>query len=712
LLKKITLAIVVCFVFLLSLPLFAEASPLAYITERIAGQDRVETAIAIAQKGWDTADTVILCELNDYPDSIAATPFASSLDAPILLTGGKKLDPRVVDELQRLQPQKAVLLGGTARLSEAIEEELESLGIETERIGGANRYATSVLLAERLISDTLIIANGDYFPDALSAASYAGIAQIPIVLTSKKLPAEVLKYYQQVQPENIIVIGGETVVPTESLSEHDIPITLRLGGENRYATNAKIVEHMQNVVEANDLFLASGVNFPDAIAGTVLAAKEKAPLLLTAINDIPPDVYSIMRLHMKVEPPVVPTESGQGKVTASGGLNLRDTPSISGKLLLTIPQDTIIDILGTQGQWYKTSYKNKTGWVSAAYVEIIRKYTQGKITANGGLNLRKGPSTSDEIIQTIPEGVIVTILAEGDEWHKVDYRGEIGWVYAEYVQILPTNGSDSSTKEIDLSPNGKVYILGGTSIISSNAQSIIEGKARSGFAANLRDFPPLPASLDEPDEPDTYDPTDEVLIDPFEGIPDYALEGLIIVIDPGHGGPDTGAIGPSSTLEKDNNLSIAVYLKDILTEAGATVLMTRENDSAVAKNYTERADLEARVNFAKKNQADLFISIHNNANNNPDIKGTSVYYSAKSAEASESAKLARAIQDAIVNTVYTIDRGVSTADFYVVRHATMPAVLIEAAYISNPEEEQRLKNPIFQKNLATAIFHGIYEYVR
>lgn len=708
--RKSIIAVVFCFVFLLSLPLFAEASPLAYITERIAGQDRIETAIGIAQKGWDTTETVILCELNDYPGSIAAAPYAASLDAPILLTGGQKLDSRVVDELERLQPQKAILIGGEALLATAIVEKLENLGIETERIGGANRYATSVLLAERLYSDSLIIANGDDFPDALSAASYAGIAQIPIVLTSKKLPAEVLEYCQQIQPENIIVIGGEAVVPTESLSEHDLIITTRLGGENRYATNAKVVEHMQNVVESNDLFLASGVNFPDAIAGTVLAAKEKAPLLLTAIEDIPPDVYSLMRLHMKVEPPVATTSSGQGKVTASGGLNLRDTPSISGKLLLTIPQGASIDILGTQGQWYKTSYQKKNGWVSAAYVEVTQKYTQGKITANGGLNLRESASTSAEIIQTIPEGATITILTEGDEWHKVNYRGEIGWVFAEYVRILPSNGSVSG--EIDLSPNGQVFILGGPSIISANAQNIIEGKATSGYAANLKDFPSLPASLDEPEGPGSYDPTDEVLVDPFAGIPYYALEGMIIVIDPGHGGPDTGAIGPSYTLEKDNNLAISAYLRDILTEAGATVLMTRENDSAVADQYTQRADLEARVAFAKKNQADLFISIHNDYNSNPDISGTSVYYSTKCAKASQSAKLARALQDSIVSTVNTIDKKVRTADFYVIRHATMPAVLIEAAFISNPEEEQRLKNPIFQKNLATAIFHGIYEYVK
>ncbi|MFA6808088.1 MAG: cell wall-binding repeat-containing protein, partial [Eubacteriales bacterium] len=119
--KKIVLVLSLCIAFLLSIPFLGQASPLAYTTERISGQDRIETALSIAQKGWTTAQTVILCEGTDYPDSIAVAPYAVNLDAPILLTGGDTLDQRVETELQRLNPQKVILLGGEGCLTNSIE---------------------------------------------------------------------------------------------------------------------------------------------------------------------------------------------------------------------------------------------------------------------------------------------------------------------------------------------------------------------------------------------------------------------------------------------------------------------------------------------------------------------------------------------------------------------------------------------------------------
>ncbi|HHV64191.1 MAG TPA: SH3 domain-containing protein [Peptococcaceae bacterium] len=707
--KKYLVAAVICLAFLLHLPYLTVASPLAYETERIFGQDRIETAVKIAQKGWTAATTVILCEFDDYPDSIAAAPFAASLDAPILLTRGDKIDQRVVGELRRLTPQKVVLLGGNSRLTPAIEQELEEMALSWERIGGGNRYETSVLLARRLYSDSLIIANGDNFPDALSAASYAGIRQVPIVLTSKILPPAVEDYILETQPHNLIVIGGEEAVPTESLVKVGLNSFTRLGGQNRYETNAKVVDYMQEVVQSADQFVASGENFPDAVSGTVLAAKFKVPLLLTAKNDIPPAVYSLMRYHMKVEPSPVNVSSGQGIVTTPVGLNLRDTPSAAGKVLLTIPGNTRIDIYGKQGQWYQTAYQGKNGWVSANYVQITQSYRQGKITASGGLNLRQSPSTSAEILQTIPQGATISITGQEQDWYKVTYRGAVGWVFAEYVALLDGSGS-AGAGTIDLTPNGKVFILGGTGVISETTENIIRGKANSQYEENLRDFPSLPSSLTGDSSPGTYDPAQEVLLDPFEGIPAGSLTGKKILIDPGHGGPDKGAIGPNYTFEKDNNLAISFYLLDILTEAGATVSMTRNADVSVAADYTERADLQARVTIANNTKPDLFISIHNNANPNPDMSGTMVFYSEQNPRITDSARLASLILAEITEKVDTYDLGTRTADYYVLRHTDMPAVLVEVAFISNVREEGRLQNPIFQKNVAAAIFHGIYGY--
>ncbi|MDR3600589.1 MAG: N-acetylmuramoyl-L-alanine amidase [Desulfosporosinus sp.] len=704
LVKKIFFLLIVALAFVLNTPLLTYASPLAYPTERIAGQDRVETALKISQKGWDSAATVILCEYSDYPDSIAATPFAVSLNAPILLTAGDSIDPRVVQELQRLKPQSIILLGGTACLHPSIEKKLDNLSLKWERIGGTNRYETSVLLAQRLTSDSLILANGDDFPDALSAATFAGIKQIPIVLTSKTLPASVIQYYQTAGPAHLIVIGGEAVVPSSNLTKNKFAVETRLGGQDRYETNAQVVAFMKDTCASNDLFLASGITFPDAVAGTVLASKDKSPLLLTEKDDIPPSVYSLMREHMQIEPPCTSTSDSasapkQGKTTASGGLNLRATPSTAGKMLTTIPVGTTINLLDLQNQWYKTTYQTNTGWVSATYV---------------------APTTSND-----------------------------------------------STANLDLSVNGTVYILGGTGIISSNTQAIIQGQASSNYTDNLKAFPALPSEINIPSSPPdttpvtppdttpvtppdttpvtppdttpvtppdttpvtppdttpvtppdttpsvptTYDPASDVLLDPFQGMPANSLAGKTIMLDPGHGGPDTGAIGPNNTYEKNNTLAIALALNDILKEAGANVILTRDTDvSPATADYSETADLQARVDLANKDNPDIFVCIHNDSFTNPDVQGTSTYYSDDNPKENESIQLANSIQGAVIDTVNTKNRGVKDAAFYVLRKTTMPSILLEAAFISSPYEEARLQNPTFQKNLATAIFHGIYNY--
>ncbi|NLL51441.1 MAG: SH3 domain-containing protein [Peptococcaceae bacterium] len=704
--KKSTIVFSLGLMLLLFMPFISQASPLVYNTERIYGQDRIETALGISQKGWTSAQTVILCEGTNYPDSIAAAPFAASLDAPILLTGGKSLDTRVVAELKRLQPQKVILLGGQSRLTSQVEKELDNLSFSWERIGGKNRYETSVLLAQRFSSESLIIANGDDFPDALSAASYAGIKQIPIVLTSKTMPPAVVDYCQKVQPTQIIVIGGEQVVPTDSLKAHNLNITTRLGGSNRYETNTLVVKYMKNAIESNDQFLVSGQNFPDAVAGTVLAAKLKAPLLLTQKEDIPPAVYSLMRQHMKVEP-AAKIISGRGIITASGALNLRDIPSTSGKVLLAVPQGATVEITAQQGQWYQTTYQNKTGWIFGDYVKITQEFKQGEVKASIGLNLRQSPSLTAQILMTLPTGAKIPITGQQNGWYKTIYQGTTGWISAEYVTVCDPH---TEAPAIDLTPNGKVYILGGPGVISETTQQIVEGKTSSQYKDNLKAFPPLPTSLDDPDSEYLYDPASEVLLDPFQGISPGILQGKKILIDPGHGGPDPGAIGKQKTYEKFNNLAIALFLRDILTEAGATVSMTRDSDVSVAPVYTQTADLQARVALANSIKPDLFISIHNNAMTNRDTKGTSTFYSLENSQKNHSALLAQALQNKLVDTLNTADKGVRTANFYVLKHTKVPAALVEVAYISNPYEEARLKNPIFQKNVATAIFHGVIQY--
>ena len=216
-----------------------------------------------------------------------------------------------------------------------------------------------------------------------------------------------------------------------------------------------------------------------------------------------------------------------------------------------------------------------------------------------------------------------------------------------------------------------------------------------------------------------------------------------IIIDPGHGGKDPGAIGKYGTKEKDVVLEIALYLKDLLEEElGVEVLMTRDDDRFL--------ELSQRTEFANRNQAKLFISIHANSNRNRRIRGVSTYFlgpentedardvanlensvinlenESRYADLSqeryilsaiaqniynkESQDLADIVQREISRNCDLRDLGVRQAGFYVLWGASMPNVLVETAFISNPDEEKLLKNKSFQKKQAEAIFESIKDF--
>lgn len=182
------------------------------------------------------------------------------------------------------------------------------------------------------------------------------------------------------------------------------------------------------------------------------------------------------------------------------------------------------------------------------------------------------------------------------------------------------------------------------------------------------------------------------------------LAGKTIVVDAGHGGSDVGAIGKNGLLEKDVTLKVALLLEDYLTEAGANVLMTRRTDVDVARpNATDAEELQARVDVGNNNDADLFLSIHIDSFVSPDAHGTTVYIH-------DDAKLGKCLHDELQNRLDRTDRGVKFANFYVLRHTTMPASLVELMFISNPEEEQLLADHDTHVQAARALFEGLRIY--
>jgi N-acetylmuramoyl-L-alanine amidase len=175
---------------------------------------------------------------------------------------------------------------------------------------------------------------------------------------------------------------------------------------------------------------------------------------------------------------------------------------------------------------------------------------------------------------------------------------------------------------------------------------------------------------------------------------------LLVVIDPGHGGKDPGAIGIGGTREKDIILPISLRVAEVLQENGVQVVLTRDSDYFVS--------LPGRVQMAERANADVFVSIHANSVglSRPEVSGLETYYY------DNGLGLARAVHNRILQSVNVRDRRVRKARFYVLRKSSMPSILVETGYLTGREDIAKLRNPTYQRQMGEAIAQGILQYLR
>lgn len=163
---------------------------------RIEGTDRYETAVKLSQDKWESSQYVVLASGQDFPDALCASPLAKKYNAPILLTHKDSIDDKTMQEIKRLSPKNAYIVGGTGAISGSVQDKLSGMAITCVRLGGKDRYETSLKVAQSLTNvNSVFIVSGENFPDAISAASIASIKNSPIILASRfSLPAEIQKY--------------------------------------------------------------------------------------------------------------------------------------------------------------------------------------------------------------------------------------------------------------------------------------------------------------------------------------------------------------------------------------------------------------------------------------------------------------------------------------------------------------------------------------
>ena len=185
------------------------------------------------------------------------------------------------------------------------------------------------------------------------------------------------------------------------------------------------------------------------------------------------------------------------------------------------------------------------------------------------------------------------------------------------------------------------------------------------------------------------------------------LSGRVVVLDAGHGGSDRGAVGPSGLTEKEVTLAVALKTEERLLNAGAEVIMTRRTDRDVASpNASNTAELGARVATAPRD-AEIFISIHCNAFSNPNSNGMETFYYSGS---SASYRLAALLNEELQYYGGLNNRGIKSANFYVIKHTHCPSSLIELGFITNYEEESLLASDEYQEKLAQAIVAAINRF--
>ncbi len=192
----------------------------------------------------------------------------------------------------------------------------------------------------------------------------------------------------------------------------------------------------------------------------------------------------------------------------------------------------------------------------------------------------------------------------------------------------------------------------------------------------------------------------------------------VIIIDPGHGGFDGGAVAYDGTVEKDINLNICLALSDMLSSVGYKVILTRSTDNATDNlekgsiAQRKKSDLNNRLNLMKDFPQGIFVSIHLNKFTTTAARGSQVFYNGK---IPESEVLGDKIQKSIVSMLQPDNTRVNklaTTSTYVLYNATIPAVLVECGFLSNAKELELLKDKEYQKKLAFCCFSGIIDYIK
>lgn len=400
-------------------------------------------------------------------------------------------------------------------------------------------------------------------------------------------------------------------------------------------------------------------------------------------------------------------------VTLVDRLNVRSEPSKSSAALGKLNNNTAVTVYRVENEWAEIDFQGVRGWVAEPYIQISEDEDDTKINMAGatarvtaeGLNVRKDASLSSKVIGSVNKDETYAILQTKGKMTQIQLSGtKKGWVVSWYLE---KENVEQTTKEkkIDVKGNKITIIHDGTILRSEpDGDSEIVEQVNEGetFSASGKEGDWYSIKLKSGKTAYvagwivTIEGNSEQIQRP--GVEKY-LKDKTIVIDPGHGGRDSGTVGVGGTLEKNLTIRTAELLRDKLQAAGAKVILTRSGNTYVP--------LPSRVGTSHIHNADAFISLHYDSTKDQITSGITTYY-----YHDYQRSLATTLANSLGSTMQVPNRGSRYGNFHVTRENKRVATLIELGYLSNPVEELTLTSNEYQEKITSAIYNGLARYFK
>ncbi|WP_338789018.1 SH3 domain-containing protein [Metabacillus sp. FJAT-53654] len=404
-------------------------------------------------------------------------------------------------------------------------------------------------------------------------------------------------------------------------------------------------------------------------------------------------------------------------ITATS-LNVRKTPSTKGTRVGSLKKNASVTIIQEQGGWAQIETNAIKGWVHSDYLKLSSSGSltetpsttspsttvkaSGTVTATS-LNVRNNGSLNGKVVGTVTKGMKVSITEEKNDWYKIIFSSnKTGWIAGWYISktIDKTSSSPSTTNKKHVK-----IIYNGTNIRSgaSTSKSIVK-RASLGesyeIIETVGDWYKINLGSTIGYIAGWVVETSGVSSPVTKPGSEQYVKNKTIVIDPGHGGQDSGAVGTRGTLEKNLTLTTAKLVYDKLKSAGANVFLTRSNDTYISLN--------SRVRTSHYRNAKAFISLHYDSTTDRSANGTTAYYYSSLKDA----QLASKLNSQLVKQSNLRNRGIKYGNFHVLRENNVPSTLLELGFLSNRTEELTVNTSSYQERVSQGIYNGLAQYFK